>query len=161
VIERNFLRAMLGDDLSAITELEWKRYELERKIWKRNPQEEDVAALQRFWRGLSQVSNSPKTVCSVARAYFSVPVASSKSESTFSYTGEVITKRRNQIGVHLAEASTVVYDYIRQPDYDLKQLMAGVNQLSAEYEEVKAEAEEARNRRRQELEAELEALDNI
>ena len=56
--------------------------------------------------------------------------------------------------------STVVYDYIRQPDYDLKQLMAGVNQLSAEYEEVKAEAREARKRRRLELEAELDALES-
>ena len=64
------------------------------------------------------------------RAYFSVPVASSKAVSTFSYTGELITNRQNRLDAQLAEASTVVYDGTRQPDYSFESLMVGINETN-------------------------------
>ncbi len=108
-----------------------------------------VEILKDFWS--RPVQPFPSHLSRVARAYWSAPVASSKSESTFSYSGEVITKKRNTLSVSLSEAM-IAYDWTRQAHYSFNALVRGVFVLDEEYVRVK----ENRKRERQEETCELQ-----
>ena len=117
--------------------------------------EEQASALASFYK--TKLATSA-TLQRVVRAYFSMPVASSKSETTFSYTGDVLTKKRNQLSVDLTEALTVVNDMTRQPNYSFERVFEGVKALGHEYEDVKRAAAEEKNAKIAALQAEVAAL---
>ncbi len=91
--------------------------------------------LKGFWDRPKQPF--PTYLVFACRAYWSAPVASSKSESTFSYIGEVIAKKRNKLSVQLSEAITVAYDWSRQTHFDFRKFVDRVFELDKEYMQVK------------------------
>jgi hypothetical protein len=63
-----------------------------------------------------------------------MPISSSKPEAVFSYTGEVVTKKRNGLHVSSVEAMAVVNDFTRQPDYSFDAVLKEITILSEELE---------------------------
>jgi hypothetical protein len=116
-----------------------------------------VDLLKEFW--VNSKSRFPEYISQTAKSYWSAPVASSKSESTFSYSGEVVTKKRNKLGVHLTEAMTVGYDWTRQPHFGFDNFVAQVFGLDAEYQKVKKNAEASRLVEKRALKARLRELE--
>jgi hypothetical protein len=94
-----------------------------------------VERLKAFWARPKHPF--PAYLVFACRAYWSAPVASSKSESTFSYIGEVITKKRNKLSVQLSEAMTVAYDWSRQTHFGFRKFVNRVFELDKEYMRVK------------------------
>jgi hypothetical protein len=121
---------------------EYQTFEMEREnaVDAENSFRGKVEALRLFWKGMANVPHLEKVV----RGYWSAPVSSSKSESTFSYTGDLITKKRSRLGGGLSEAITVVFDMTRQPTYQFSHVMDGLCSLQKEYERVKQSKRAAR-----------------
>jgi len=109
---------------------------------------DEVASLKQYWINAKQ---RRPFLFKLVQAYFSIPVASSKSETTFSYSGAAVTKVRNRLGVELTEALTVYNDFTRQGHFSFPQLREGVHALAKEYELVKQKKKEERERRLVEL----------
>ena len=74
----------------------------------------------------------------VVRQYAGMPISSSKPEAVFSYTGEVVTKKRNGLHVSSVEAMAVVNDFTRQPDYSFDAVLKEITILSEELEVERA-----------------------
>lgn len=147
-------RYRYGDSISRVLQLEWENYELQRSIID-SSLDGSLENLRSFWK---ESAASLTHLARVCQAYWSVPVASSKSESTFSYSGDVCSRRRGQVSVQLAEATTIAYDYSQQPGYSFEKLLAGLKVLSEEYEELKAEQRKEKSMQVQRLQLELQKL---
>lgn len=155
-----------GDLLMAQLKLELAQFQIDQKLFMRDIEQKVLVELQfkekaeYLKRFFSEYSSKWKHLKYVCKAYYSMPVASSKSETTFSYTGELITKKRNGLSVELSEASTVSYDMTRQENYNFTtDVMGGMRILAEEYEIVKRRKLEEKAKRRDELIRDLNELD--
>jgi hypothetical protein len=120
------------------------------------PFPEKVEILREFWARPKHPF--PMHLVYACRAYWSAPVASSKSESTFSYSGEVITKKRNKLSVHLSEAMTVGYDWTRQEHFKFETFVKGVFGLDEEYAKLKEKEKSSKETERRALKKRLREL---
>ncbi len=60
--------------------------------------------------------------CRAARMFLSLPAGGAPSESAFSSTSEMVTKKRMRLNDDTLEMMTVVRDYVRLPEFDINEL---------------------------------------
>jgi hypothetical protein len=86
----------------------------------------DGPAALRWWADLqeadSQKAHRLSPWCRAARMFLSLPAGGAPSESAFSSTSEMVTKKRMRLNDDTLEMMTVVRDYVRLPEFDINEL---------------------------------------
>ena len=143
--------------LTRVLTLVWEQFKVTKEQFERKipsilngrvlaemPFQEKVEILREFWARPKHPF--PAYLVTTCKAYWSAPVASSKSESMFSYAGEVITKKRNKMSVQLAEAMSVGYDWSRQKHFKFEKFVNTVFVLEQEHTVIKEKAKEEKEK---------------
>jgi hypothetical protein len=68
-------------------------------------------------------------VIKVVAMYLSIPASAAKPERVWSYTGWLVTKQRNALGVDMVEAMAFIWDFTRQPFYNFDDVLEQVEQV--------------------------------
>ncbi len=117
-------------------------------------------AFKEFWLGPRQQASGYSfdargPLIPVLKSYMSMPLASSYAESSFSFTGALVTKKRINLTASNVEAISVIQDYMRQNEFSFESFMNDFRVLrKREHEESeRRDAEETAKKKKQEVEA--------
>ncbi len=100
-------------------------------LWKNGSNKDPVSFLRENAVDLQRVMK-------VAAMYLSIPASAAKPERVWSYTGWLVTKQRNPLGVDMVEAMAFIWDFTRQPFFDFDDVLGQVEELIRAHEESEA-----------------------
>ncbi len=106
-------------------------------LWKNGSNKEPIMFLKENAVDLQRVIK-------VAAMYLSIPASAAKPERVWSYTGWLVTKQRNPLGVDMVEAMAFIWDFTRQPFFDFDDVLMQVEELVKLHEESEADKAAAR-----------------
>lgn len=150
------------DSIAEEMNIEWDAFALQKKRNKLDPEglefEEQAGKLRDFFK-MTAFAAAPH-IGKVCKAYFSAQVSSAKSETTFSFTGNMVSKTRGSLSVESIEAATVAHEMMKQPGYRFKNMFDAVCELAGEWEALKRKKKEERKKERESLIGQLEQMIN-
>lgn len=78
----------------------------------------------RWWHGFSEGDRTGlvQPFALAARMYLSMPAGGAPSESAFSATTGIVTKKRNRLGDETVEQLLVVRHWVQRPEYKFKEM---------------------------------------
>ena len=111
------------------------------QLWKEGSLKDPVT----FFRE-SSAAGKFLQVAKVAAMYLSIPAAAAKPERVWSYTGWLVTKHRNALGVDMVEAMAFIWDFVKQPFFHFDNILDQVTEVVDMYEKKKNEKAVARRK---------------
>lgn len=111
-------------------------------VWKQGSEMDPVTFFREHMASLQRVI---KVVC----MYLSIPASAAKPERVWSFTGWLVTKQRNALGVDMVEAMAFIWDFTRQPFFNFDSIVEEVEkavETRKESDAVKALARKEQKR---------------
>ncbi len=120
----------------------------------------DLAELQGFWLRAGDIESQKERndMLVTLRCYMSMPLASSYPESTFSFTGELVSKRRLNLSVDNVEAVAIINDFMKQPGFSFDNVFPLLKTVQDEHKEKAKGRKRARLLKSKKEEQEAKAL---
>lgn len=106
-------------------------------LWKQGSNKDPVT----FFR--ENIANFQRVIKVVAM-YLSIPASAAKPERVWSFTGWLVTKQRNALGVDMVEAMAFIWDFLRQPFFNFDSIVEEMELAVKEREESDAAKAAAR-----------------